>query len=239
MIDEYDKITAEHYSSYRPPLHDIILKKCISENESYTYGLDIGCGTGQSSIALAKFCDNVIAIDPSSSMLKKAIEHSNIEYQNYDGKALKFENDSFDSIAFAGSLYYGKSQKLLDEIMRVSKPSSSILIYDFEFLSEPLLKKLDFVSAQQSDYNHDEDFSGLQNNSLELVSRGKEKIDIPIKTADLSHLLLSIKEQHYFFKDRFDPDNPHQALTEKLMEIFDSGELQTAFHIFYKHYKVN
>jgi len=239
MIDEYNKITAEHYSSYRPPLHEMILKKCISENESYACGLDIGCGTGQSSKALAKFCDKVIAIDSSTSMLEKAINHSNIEYQNYDGKALKFENDSFDSITFAGTLYYGKSQKLLDEVVRISKSSASIIVYDFEFLSETILKKLGFVSAAQSNYNHDEDFSGLNSNSLKLFSQGKEKIALPIKAADLAHLILSISEQYSFFKARFARDNPHQVLTEKLEGISGSDEFQIDFDIYYKHYNVN
>jgi len=239
MVDEYDQITAKHYSAYRPPLHAIILKKCISEKEGFDIGLDIGCGTGQSSKALTKFCDKVVAIDPSTSMLEEAIYHSHIEYRNYDGERLNFENNSFDIITFAGSLHYANSQKLLDDIVRISKPSGSVVVYDFEFLSESLLQKLGFVSKQQSDYNHDEDFSGLENNSLKLVFQGKEKIDIRIKATDLSHLILSIKEQYSFFKDSFIEDNPHQALTEKLKEISGSDDFQIDFTIFYKHYRVN
>lgn len=239
MINEYDEITAKHYSAYRPPLHDIILKKCIPEKENHAIGLDIGCGTGQSSKALTQFCDKVVAIDPSTSMLEKAIYHSHVEYQNYDGQRLKFENNSFDIITFAGSLYYAKSQKLLDEVVRISRPSGLVVVYDFEFLSESILQKLGFISKQQSDYNHDEDFSGLENNSLKLVFQGNEKSDIPIKAADLAHLILSIKEQYSFFKDSFIEDNPHQALTEKLEEVFGSDEFQIDFDIFYKQYRVN
>lgn len=238
MIDEYNQKTAEHYRSYRPPLHEIILKKCISGKEGFDIGLDIGCGTGQSSKALAKFCAKVVAIDPSTSMLEKAIYHPHIEYQNYDGQRLNFENNRFDIITFAGSLYYAKSQKLLAEVVRISKPSGSIVIYDFEFLSEPILQKLGFISKQHSDYNHDEDFSGLENNALKLVSKGKEKCDIPIKAVDLAHLILSIKEQYSFFKDRFGKENPYRILIEKLEGISGSNEFQMDFDIFYKHYKV-
>lgn len=238
MIDEYDQITAKHYSAYRPPLHDIILKKCISAEENYTFGLDIGCGTGQSSVSLSKYCKKVIGIDPSNAMLLNAHSHPKIEYQNYAGKNLKFGNNSFDIITFAGSLYYAKSQKLLDEVVKISKPYGSIVVYDFEFLSKPFLQKLGFVPAQQSDYNHDEDFSGLESNGLKLVSKGKEKCDILIKAANLSHLILSIKEQYSFFKDEFGKDNPHQFLTEKLEEISGSDESQIGFDIFHKQYKV-
>lgn len=239
MIDEYDHITAKHYSAYRPPLHEIILKKCISEKDNYTFGLDIGCGTGQSSLALTNFCDKVIAIDPSNSMLERAISHSNIKYENYGGKDLKFENDSFDIITFAGSLYYAKSQKLLEDVVRVCKPSGSIVIYDFEFLSKTILQKLGFVSTLQCDYNHDEDFSGLKNNNLALISKGKEKCTITLKAADLSHLILSIKEQYSFFKDIFIESKTHQALTKKLMSVLGSDEFVVNFDIFYKRYNVN
>ena len=67
---EYDKITAFHYASYRPPLHSKILKRCLVDR-FYDSGLDIGCGTGQSSIALSDFCNRVVGIDSSSEMISK------------------------------------------------------------------------------------------------------------------------------------------------------------------------
>ena len=51
MDNEYDEITAYHYLKYRPPLHELILAKGLKADPTYVEGLDIGCGTGQSSIA--------------------------------------------------------------------------------------------------------------------------------------------------------------------------------------------
>ncbi|MEO9894623.1 methyltransferase domain-containing protein [Aurantibacter sp.] len=80
MSADYDTINAEHYAAYRPPLHQVILEKCL-QKKTHNIGLDIGCGTGNSSIALAKFCNRVIGIDPSKSMLERALLHAIVSYQ--------------------------------------------------------------------------------------------------------------------------------------------------------------
>ncbi len=78
MTYDYDLITAIHYSIFRPFLHKPILNKCIASEEKYDIGLDIGCGTGQSSIALMEFCNKVIGIEPREEMLQKSIKHSKL-----------------------------------------------------------------------------------------------------------------------------------------------------------------
>ncbi len=141
MPTEYDPITAKHYAAYRPCLHLPILQKCI-KNEHYALGLDIGCGTGQSALALTNFCNKVIAIDPSESMLQNAMPHNQIEYQHCNGQDLQFEANIFDCITFAGSLFYAKSQHLLNEVEKVAKPNAQVIIYDFMVLLDPTLEQL-------------------------------------------------------------------------------------------------
>ncbi|MGB5555068.1 MAG: class I SAM-dependent methyltransferase, partial [Flavobacteriaceae bacterium] len=80
MSNDYDEITANHYLAYRPPLHDIILKKCLKNLERRKKGLDIGSGTGHSALALVEFCDEVIGIEPSLAMRKIALPHIQIQY---------------------------------------------------------------------------------------------------------------------------------------------------------------
>lgn len=63
MTDLYDRLTAIHYSANRPPLHLGILRQYLPDRQFAT-GLDIGCGTGHSSVALAAFYQRVIALDP-------------------------------------------------------------------------------------------------------------------------------------------------------------------------------
>ena len=60
----YDETIAIHYAAYRPPLHEIILKKSLNSAGNPRIGLDIGCGTSRSSQALKEYCHYVVGIDP-------------------------------------------------------------------------------------------------------------------------------------------------------------------------------
>ncbi len=80
MTERYDSVVAEHYAAFRPPLHRLILERMIRPNESFQTGLDVGCGTGYSAIALAKYCDRVFGLEASQPMLDRARQHPKITY---------------------------------------------------------------------------------------------------------------------------------------------------------------
>lgn len=80
MTEGYDRAVAAHYSSYRPPLHQMILQKVLSSEELFDDGLDVGCGTGYSAVALADYCLRVYGVEPSQSMLDLAMPHDKIIY---------------------------------------------------------------------------------------------------------------------------------------------------------------
>lgn len=237
MFNEYDAITAEQYASFRPNLHDKILKKCFSKN--FSLGLDIGCGTGHSSIALSKFCNRVIALDPSTSMIEKAIENSNVEYHIFDGTILNFESNNFDIITFAGSLHYAKSQQLLDEIIRVTTNKGLVVVYDFEMLLADILKKLKFKSDRKKTYDHEADFSGLQAKAISLINEGKEVAQIEISPSKMAHLLLSVKEHYRFFEEEYKKDKLHQELSERLTKLADSKNFFIKSNLFFKVYEIS
>jgi ubiquinone/menaquinone biosynthesis C-methylase UbiE len=239
MIDEYDHITATHYRAYRPPIHEIILKRCIDQKRNFTLGLDIGCGTGHSSVALLNFSEHVIGIDPSADMLENAIVNAAIEYQNFDGKTLKFDKDRFDIVTFAGSLHYSKSQDLLDEAVRVSKTPGLIVVYDFEILLDDILDRFQFESQSQNTYDHAADFSGLRDSKISIINKGKEKEQLSVTIGDLAHLLLSVKEQHIFFEKRFGPNELHRKLSDHLAEITDSMSFKIEADLYFKCYEIS
>lgn len=116
MSHEYDKTIAHHYKVYRPPLHKIILEKAINKDAKYKNGLDIGCGTGYSSVALANYCDHVTGVNPSKEMIDQAIQHKLVSYYLGSGDCLPDGIDKIDIVCFAGSLFYTKSPKLISEL---------------------------------------------------------------------------------------------------------------------------
>ena len=70
-MTDYNKQVAYHYSAYRPPLHQRILKEVLG-GKRFQSGLDLGCGTGRSAVALKNYCDEVRGVEPSPEMLAHA-----------------------------------------------------------------------------------------------------------------------------------------------------------------------
>ncbi len=221
MSIEYDQITAFHYSAFRPSLHSQILNDHLEENEKYNLGLDVGCGTGHSSIALTNFCEKVIGVDPSKEMLKKSIKHTKVEYAFSDGKNFNFENDYFDVITFAGSFYYAKSQQLLNEVIRVSQQGTKILVYDFEIILDDIISllKIENLSEHTSNYNHEENFSGLNQKNIILENEFKKSISVEMSVSNLSHLLLSSKDNYYLLCNTFGSEKLYSKVCQKLTSI--------------------
>ncbi len=96
--------------------------------------LDVGCGTGNFSIKLARMGCKVVGIDISEEMLEVAKEKAekedlDIEFYNMDVYDLKFENEIFDGVfSMAAFEFIEKPEIALGEIFRVVKKDEYILI---------------------------------------------------------------------------------------------------------------
>ncbi|TLP79682.1 class I SAM-dependent methyltransferase [Maribacter sp. ACAM166] len=224
MLKEYDQITALHYAAYRPYLHSEILKTNLKSNKKYDVGLDIGCGTGQSSIALVHYCNKVLGIDSSSDMLDKSFDHPNVTYEIIHANELNFDADVFDIVTFAGSLYYAKSQAILDEIVRVAKQKCKIIIYDFELFLEDVFVQLELYDdlKQPTQYDHQTNFSGLNEQFLKLENEIQSLVTLEIAITDLAHLLLSSKDNYVRLVTAFGTNNLYTKLSRQLRLVINS-----------------
>lgn len=238
MKHEYNVIIAEHYSAYRPPLHHLILKKCLKEyvkSKKFKLGLDVGCGTGQSSVALTDFCEKVIAIDPSPEMLVMAKPNRLISYKSFDGKNIDLPEGYFDIVTFAGSLFYAKSQRLFDGTLRVIKNDGLILIYDFEIVLEEFYRhlKLDDIGTI-GDYDHWVDFSGLDTYGISKLHTQKEMVKIKVSTENLAHVLLAEQGVYHAIASKYPVQDPFKMVCG-VLERLNSDELLV--NVFYTMYR--
>ena len=128
----YDKSIATHYAAYRPPIHEIILKRTLTSSDNQRMGLDIGCGTGRSSRALKKYCHLVVGLDPSEAMLGKVEKLEGVVYVNAAGEQIPMVENLVDVVTIAGSLNYIDRAKLVNELKRVCRSDAAIVVYDFE-----------------------------------------------------------------------------------------------------------
>ena len=96
--------------------------------------LDVGCGTGNFSIKLAKMGCEVVAIDISKEMLKiaekKAKEESlGIEFYHMDVHNMGFEDNCFDGVVSVTAFEFLSDPKnAMEEMFRVLRPNGQLVI---------------------------------------------------------------------------------------------------------------
>lgn len=128
---KYKKIAIEGLWSSE----EVLIKKYFMSGTSI---LDIGCGSGRTTIPLAKMGYIVFGVDITPQMIDSAKriaadQNLDINYRVGDATDLKFDSDSFSGAIFANNGWVqipGKQnrQKALGEIYRVLKPGGVFLL---------------------------------------------------------------------------------------------------------------
>lgn len=236
MSEPYNQATATHYASYRPPLHELILGLVLSREEGFDTGLDVGCGTGYSALALASYCAQVYGVDPSPSMLEQAAPDAKITYLMGQGADLPLPPQSVDIVTFAGSLFYAKSQLLIDELRRVCRPHTLIIPYDFEVVLEDVLRQCGLqIDTIASNYDHEINFSHSPDFIEDLVAQ--QQLALPLTTVELAHILLSDSDRYTAFAQQYGVADPFPPLVQ-FLEKRDAQHHLTV-NIYFSKYRLN
>ena len=235
MNEKYDRATAIHYSAYCPPLHDLILKYVLLENEIFSVGLDVGCGTGYSAIALTEYCSQVHGIEPSNSMLLEAIQDKKITYHQGSGEAIPLSNSTVDLVTFAGSLFYAKSLALIQELKRVCRSQAIVVAYDFEVLLDDILVQCDIdLEKLLSSYNHQVNFSNNSDFSEIVVDR--QQVEFEATASELAHIMLSSSYNYDAFVQKFGSLDTFSILINELNKIQKQYDLKA--NIYFSKYQI-
>lgn len=95
--------------------------------------LDVGCGTGNYSLALAKDGLLVTGIDISTAKLDRAratakVQGVEVEFLQGDARQLPFRDASFDGVISVSALEFVPNLSLLKELLRFLKPSGKLVV---------------------------------------------------------------------------------------------------------------
>lgn len=126
---------AAGYAAFRPPLHPLILRKAIAHlgvRERLPRGLDVGCGSGASTRALAGLVSDCVGVDPVAPMLQlasAAVHEANFVLGR--AEQLPIASRAVDLVTAAGSLNYTEPRRALAEVRRVLKAEGAFIVYDF------------------------------------------------------------------------------------------------------------
>src|SRR5215213_47994 len=127
---------AAAYAFARPPVHPLIVQRMAAhvtlERQPVSRALDVGCGAGRSTAALASVARSVVGIEPAAAMLvhHRAVAPRASFVVGY-AEALPFATASFDLVTAAGSLNYTEPGRSLAEFARVLGVGGVLAIYDF------------------------------------------------------------------------------------------------------------
>ncbi len=130
---------AERYARARPYIHRKALGKFrafADVADPFRRALDVACGTGQSTVALAELAERVIGIDASDEMLAHATPHPRVEYRVAVAEELPFGSDHFDLVTVAQALHWLETCQFRAEACRVLKASGWLVIYTSWFTEE-------------------------------------------------------------------------------------------------------
>jgi SAM-dependent methyltransferase len=106
QLFEHDRVAAG-YACARPYLHPEMfgrVRELIRLAQPLRRALDVGCGTGLSSMALLGLAQAVTGVDASLPMLRRARRAEHVHYLASSAEKLPFRSGSFDLIAACGSI---------------------------------------------------------------------------------------------------------------------------------------
>lgn len=140
MAELFDKKSQDYDDWYQTPkgkLVDKIEKEAIYEYLKPEPGmeiLDVGCGTGNLSLELARLGVRVTGIDVSEPMLAKARykaerEGLPVKFYRADARKLPFNDGTFDAVVSLTALEFVPDlREALEEAYRVLKPGGRLVV---------------------------------------------------------------------------------------------------------------
>jgi SAM-dependent methyltransferase len=129
FADHFSAVAAK-YAAYRPS-YPQALADMLAERTHPDVAWDIGCGSGQLSVALAERFARVIATDPSQAQLDAAVAHPRVEYRCSPAEASDLPDASVDLAVAAQAAHWFDWPRFVAEVGRVAKPGALVALVSY------------------------------------------------------------------------------------------------------------
>nr|XP_046260576.1 demethylmenaquinone methyltransferase-like [Scatophagus argus] len=187
----------EHTSSYwkyRPSPSDHLMQQILDfvkkhKGHPFELAVDVGCGSGQGTVLLAKHFTSVVGTDVSPAQVEMALQHAqkpNITYRECLAEELPFGDSSVDLMTAMSAFHWFDRPRFLQEVHRVLKPHGCLALLNYTFdmeLSYPdcCSTTLNQVCKEFYAVLHPYRSPHMGSSSIELYREAYKSIPYPVK----------------------------------------------------------
>ncbi len=132
---------AEAYDTYHPQSPPVLLDILtqLAHMQRPQLVVDLGSGTGLSTVAWTERAERVIGIEPNADMRSQAnlristLSHvKNVSYQDGPSTQMNIASDSADIVTCSQSLHWMEPEPTFAEIARILRPGGVFAAYDYD-----------------------------------------------------------------------------------------------------------
>ena len=127
-----------HYDRGRPFHHPRSVERILAivGRDEIGRALDIACGTGMSTVALAEHASSVVGVDVSPEMLRSARRAEGVRYLLGSAERMPFVPESFGAVTCCSGVHWFDQHAFFAELYRVLRPGAWVGLYDHYFIGE-------------------------------------------------------------------------------------------------------
>ncbi|TSA86114.1 class I SAM-dependent methyltransferase [Deinococcus detaillensis] len=140
---------AARYAAGRPDVQPLVLERLKPFLTGTALGVDVACGSGQCSVALADLVIEVRAYDISPEMLSRARPHPRVTYALSPAEALPLPDHCADAMTVFMAFHWFERGAFLREARRLLKLDGVLAICNSWFAGE-LVGKAEFSDVWQT-----------------------------------------------------------------------------------------
>ena len=130
FADHFSELAAR-YAAYRPHYPPGLVGLLADRCERHDVAWDVGCGSGQLSVALAARFSQVIATDPAQAQLDHAERDPRVEYRCTPAEASGLPDASVDLAVAAQAAHWFDWPRFVAEAGRVVRPGGLVALVSY------------------------------------------------------------------------------------------------------------
>lgn len=126
---------ARAYAQARPHYPPELFRWLATLGTGRALAWDCGAGSGQASVALARYFDHVVATDLSAAQIAQAAAHPAVTYRVAPAEASALADRSVDLVTVAQALHWFDHARFFAEVARVLAPGGAFAAWTYGTLS--------------------------------------------------------------------------------------------------------